>query len=335
MNSIARQSSSRPILILGGSGFIGTRLVRLLTHQGVPVRIGDIKPSADFPNLFTYCDVRDQVSVMAAARGASAIVNLAAEHRDDVRPISLYHDVNVSGASNVCPAARQAGIQKIIFTSSVAVYGFQSRPVDENGSFAPFNAYGKTKLEAEKIYRGWAAEDVAKTLVIVRPTVVFGEGNRGNVYNLLQQVAAGRFLMVGSGDNVKSMAYVGNVVSFLVHSLSLPAGEHIFNYVDTPDMSTRELVTHIKRSLSMDEKTTAIPMPVALACGYVMDGIARLTGRRFPISAIRVRKFCASTQFRADRVVQSGFVAPYSLRDAVARTVQFEFPVARRSSRAA
>jgi nucleoside-diphosphate-sugar epimerase len=315
-----------PILILGGSGFIGTRLTALLTAQRVPVRIGDLRPSEAFPELWAECDVRRQETLGEAASGAGALVNLAAEHRDDVRPLSRYRETNVDGAAQVCLAARNAGIQKIVFTSSVSVYGFHSFPVDESGPFAPCNAYGKTKLEAESVYRAWAGEDPSRTLVIVRPCVVFGEGNRGNVYTLLRQIASGRFLMAGSGKNVKSMAYVGNVAAFLAHTLSLGPGVHVFNYVDRPDMSTGELVEFIQRSLGKPVKTARIPLPVALAAGHLMDVLARLSGRRFPVSAVRVSKFCASTQFVAELAGQSGFSPPYSLREGLARTIQFEFP---------
>jgi GlcNAc-P-P-Und epimerase len=313
------------IVIPGGAGFIGTRLAGLLKERGLPFRIGDVRRSEEFADRWMYCDVREAESLREAVRGADTIINLAAEHRDDVRPLSRYHEINVDGATKVCHAAREAGIRRIIFSSSVAVYGFQSSPADENCSFAAFNEYGRTKAEAEGVYRAWAAEDPARTLVIVRPTVVFGEGNRGNVHNLLHQIASGKFFMVGSGKNRKSMAYVGNLSAFLVHSLSLGSGVHIFNYVDGPDMSTGELVDYIQNRLGFPKRTQRIPMAVALAGGHLLDVVGRLTNRTFPISAIRVRKFCESTQFRADRVRQSGFVAPYTLKEALARTIQYEF----------
>ncbi len=318
-------SCDSPILILGGSGFIGTKLATLLRDRELPFKIGDLRPSEAYPDLWTQCDVRQHSSISELPRGASAIVNLAAEHRDDVRPLSRYHETNVEGATQVCLAARNSGVQKIIFTSSVAVYGFQPFPADENCSFAPFNEYGKTKLEAEAVYRAWVAEDPVRSLVIVRPTVVFGEGNRGNVYNLLRQISSGKFLMVGSGKNKKSMAYVGNVAAFLVHSLSFGPGVHIFNYADGPDMSTAELVDYIQGCLGRPGKAPQIPKALAMAGGHLLDLVARATSRTFPISAIRVRKFCESTQFRADRVAQSGFVPPYTLKEGLARTIQHEF----------
>lgn len=323
---VSASRASGLVSILGGSGFIGTRLAALLTQQRAPFRIGDLRKSESFPEHWTECDVRRSESLSEIAQGADAIINLAAAHRDDVRPLSLYHETNVQGAEQVCQAARAAGIRKIVFTSSVAVYGFQPVPVDENGPFTPFNEYGKTKLQAEAVYRAWAAEDPGRGLVMVRPTVVFGEGNRGNVYNLLHQVASGRFLMVGPGKNIKSMAYVENVATFLMHVLTLGPGTHIFNYVDGPDMDMNTLVAFIRDCLHQQKSPMRIPKFAALAGGHLLDAAARLTGRTFPISAIRVRKFCESTQFVADRVVQTGFVPPYSLREGLARTIQFEFP---------
>lgn len=327
MQSFAAQKSfaDGPIVILGGSGFIGTRLSRRMADEHVTFRIGDLRSSSDFPELWTQCDVRDYQSIRDILEGAGAVINLAAEHRDDVRPLSLYHEVNVGGAEQVCRAARAAGVSRIIFTSSVAVYGFQPKPVDEEGPFEPFNDYGRTKLQAEAVYRAWAEENPGRSLVIVRPTVVFGEGNRGNVYNLLHQMASGKFLMVGSGKNVKSMAYVGNIAAFLEHMLSRGPGVHIFNYVDGPDMTTGDLVEYVRRCLGRSGKAPQIPKAVAMAGGHVLDVVARLSGRRFPISAIRVRKFCESTQFRADRVAQTGFRPICSLSEGLARTIQSEF----------
>jgi nucleoside-diphosphate-sugar epimerase len=284
-----------------------------------------VQRSKEFSRLWRPCDVRDLYAVLGAAAEADAIVNLAAEHRDDVWPVSRYQETNVDGAKNVCSAARELGIRKIVFTSSVAVYGFQPHAATEECAFAPFNEYGRTKLEAEQVYRAWAAEDPARTLVIVRPTAVFGEGNRGNIYNLLRQIASGRFLMVGDGTNVKSIAYVGNVSAFLVHTLSLGSGVHIFNYADGPDMNTRELVAHVRRCLGRAERVTSLPMPVALAMGHAFDTAARVTGRTFPVSAIRIRKFCANTRIEASKAMHSGFRPPYSLEEGLARTIQHEF----------
>lgn len=318
-------SPNGPVVVFGGSGFIGTRLGEVLMERRVAFRIGDIHKSLAFPHLWEHCDVRELGTLRGMAKGSTTIINLAAEHRDDVRPLSRYYDVNVGGAVRVCEAARQVGVQRVIFTSTVAVYGFQTRPVDEYGPFEPFNEYGKTKLEAERVYRAWAEEDHARTLVIIRPTVVFGEGNRGNVYNLLRQIAKGNFLMVGTGKNVKSIAYVGNVAAFLAYSLSMEPGVHIFNYVDGPDMCTADLISNVRRCFGKTGTPVRAPRSIAMFAGYGFDLLARASGRTFPISAIRVRKFCESTQFQADRIAATDFKPPYTLAEGLARTIQHDF----------
>lgn len=172
-----------------------------------------------------------------------------------------------------------------------------------------------------------------QSLVIVRPTVVFGEGNRGNVYNLLRQISTGKFRMVGQGKNKKSMAYVGNIAAFLAHCLTMGLGVHIYNYVDGPDKSTAELVEHIWHCLGRQGRPARMPKVLAMAAGHGFDLLARVSGKRFPISAIRVRKFCESTQFRADRIVETGFQAPYTLAEGLARTIEHEFPAMRSGGR--
>ena len=173
------------ILVIGGSGFIGSRLCVQLNNSGHNFSIVDKVVSSLFQSRSIIADIRSSLK-LALPFTPTAIINLAAEHRDDVRPLSLYDEVNVGGARNVCELARINSINTIVFTSSVAVYGFAPIGTNEYGKIDPFNEYGRTKWEAEKIYRDWQSEDPPnRRLVIIRPTVVFGERNRGNVFNLL------------------------------------------------------------------------------------------------------------------------------------------------------
>src|SRR6185437_10244182 len=93
------------IVVIGGSGFIGTHLVSRLVELGRDVGIFDKAPSAAHADLVRLGDVRDEAALSSVLAGADCIVNLAAEHRDDVRPESLYFDVNVGGAKNIVRAA--------------------------------------------------------------------------------------------------------------------------------------------------------------------------------------------------------------------------------------
>jgi nucleoside-diphosphate-sugar epimerase len=318
------------VTVIGGSGFIGTRLVRMLQEAGHQVSIVDKAESSAYPELARIADVRDRDALREACSGSEVIYNLAAEHRDDVRPLSLYDEVNVGGARNTCDIARDLGISKLVFVSSVAVYGFARDAVDEDGATHPFNDYGRTKLEAEQVFEAWQAEDPSRSLTIVRPTVVFGEGNRGNVYNLLRQIAEGPFFMVGTGRNRKSMAYVENVAAFLAHATRFGAGVHTFNYVDEPDFDMNQLVATIRSTLGKPESVRwRLPYAVAYAAGSALDAIAAATGRSLPISRVRVQKFCADSRFTARRSREAGFVPPYSLEDALQRTIFHEFTPSR------
>ncbi len=309
------------VLVIGGRGFIGTRLNPALRVRGHEVHTYDLAAGADHVG-----DVTDVPRLTDAAHSHDVIVNLAAAHRDDVRPVSLYDEVNVDGARAVVAAAEANGIQRIVFTSSVAVYGLDKNDAAEDTVPEPYNDYGRTKLAAEEVYRAWATADASRSLTIVRPCVVFGEGNRGNVYNLAKQVSSGRFLMVGDGSNRKSMAYVGNIVEYLADQLDAPPGTSTTNYADKPDLSTRELVEVLRAAMRRRGSDVRLPLWLGLAAGHTFDLAARLTRRSFPISAIRVRKFVSDTTVNTDRLEATGYHRRYSLADGIRRTIEAEFP---------
>jgi GlcNAc-P-P-Und epimerase len=162
------------VLVTGGGGFMGTRLVAALLEAGHTVAIYDKRQSNTFPEMSIVADVRDKKALDSACKGMEVIYHLAAEHADDVRPTSLYYEVNVKGAEHVVQAAVSQGIHRIIFTSTVALYGLNAGIPDEDFPVRPFNDYGTSKLQAEEVFRRWAGEDPAHSLVIVRPAVIFG-----------------------------------------------------------------------------------------------------------------------------------------------------------------
>ena len=314
------------ILITGGSGFCGTVLVRQLLEAGHGVTIFDKAPSATYPDLVRLGDVRDADALRNAVNGHDIVYHLAAEHRDDVRPLSPYDDVNVGGARNLVAAAESESASRIVFTSSVAVYPLDSPMPDESSPPGPFNRYGKSKLDSEMVFNEWAREDSSRTLVTVRPCVIFGESNRGNVYNLLHQISQRRFVMVGGGSNRKSMGYVGNLIHFLVHCLGIGPGRHLYNYADKPDLTMRSLVSIARAALGRSpDGIVRVPRWGALSVGYAFDALARLAGKPFTISSIRVRKFCAETTVAAERLEATGFRRPFTLEEGLQRTIRAEF----------
>ena len=315
---------AKKITVIGGSGFVGTNLCRQLSLKQQDFEIIDLKMSDQFPAKCKIADVRDVESLRAAITG-DVVVNQAAVHRDDVRDKSEYQRTNVDGAENVAQVCSEKGIKKIVFTSTVAVYGFAEPGTDEAGEINPFNEYGRTKFEAEEKLRSWQ-EAPDNALLILRPTVIFGVGNRGNVYNLLNQIASGKFLMVGRGENKKSMAYIGNIVAFLETCIASDRQYGVFNYVDTPDLTMNELVAQVRHTLK--GKTGVgprLPYWLGMLLGYVADGLAKLTGKNLPVSSIRVKKFASSTEFRSSKNTLEDFEPPFQLADGIVRTLQSEF----------
>ena len=307
---------------IGGSGFIGTYLLSILPSEEI-ANI-DKNDSVSFAARTVKADVRNLEELRKALKPSDFVVLLAAEHRDDVSPKSLYYDVNETGTANVLEAMDSIGINRIIFTSSVAVYGLNKNNPTEEHPVDPFNHYGKSKFAAEALLKAWYdKEPQHRTLVILRPTVVFGPGNKGNVYNLLRQLVSGRFMRIGSGQNKKSMAYVKNIAAFIRHLIytTNKPGYYLYNYADKPDLTMNELIKTTQNALKKKISFLAIPYPVGYAGGLVFDLIAAVTKKKFPISAIRVKKFCATTQFSSDTVESTVFSPPYTLQQGLIETI--------------
>ena len=307
------------IALIGGAGFVGTRLALTLDKSNKKYRIFD-KTLADEK----YIDIT-KPETFDNLRNVTTIINLAAEHRDDVSPKSLYDQVNVEGSENLCNFCRENNVNNIVFTSSVAVYGFAPKGTNESGEINYFNDYGRTKYLAEEVYRKWHAEDPKnRNLTIVRPTVIFGEANRGNVYNLLHQISSGKFLMFGDGKNRKSMAYVQNVAEFLQFSTALK-GYNLYNYIDKPDLDMNTLVSTIRKTLfNKDGVGPRFPAWLGHLAGYGFDILAFAIRTKLPISSIRVKKFMGTTAFSTS-VSASGFKPSVSLEEGLKRTLNYEF----------
>lgn len=312
------------VCLIGGSGFLGTSIInsnqnrnytnfdKIKSHL-IETSIGDIRDLAQLERCIPD--------------SAEWIINLAAEHKDDVEPRSLYDEVNVQGAKNICEVAEKKNIKKIFFTSSVAVYGFAPKNTNENGKINPFNDYGRTKYEAEGVYKNWQQKSEDRQLIIIRPTVIFGEGNRGNVYNLLKQLSKRFSPMIGNGENVKSMAYVKNVSAFIHYCID-NCNEKllIYNYIDKPDFTMRRLVETVKQVLGDDDKPTLrIPVWIGILAGFAFDTLSFISQKKLSISSIRVKKFISDSQFDSSLYKETKFIPPYSLAEGLRNTINYEF----------
>ena len=316
------------ITFIGGSGFVGTRLIELLKEDSTnysKIKNIDLLQSHFHPEVTEVGDVRDQACMDEKLQDTDCVILLAAQHRDDVHPTSLYYETNVGGMEKTLKAMEKNGVKRIVFYSSVAVYGLNKKNPNEEHPADPFNHYGKSKWQAEVVLQEWYKTHPDWNINIIRPTVIFGERNRGNVYNLLKQIASGKFLMVGNGNNKKSMAYVGNIVAFTKFLIeNKTTGYNVYNYIDKPDFNMNELVGHVSKVLNKHIPTTHFPYWLGMLGGYGFDLLAKITGKKLTVSSVRVKKFCATTEFDATKVKETGFKAPYTLGEGLARTLEFE-----------
>ena len=122
------------------------------------------------------------------------------------------------------------------------------------------------------------------------------------------------------------MAYVGNVAAFIKYCIETQKrGSRIINYVDKPDLSMNELLSQVEKSLEKKLPSVRLPYWLGRLGGIGFDVIAGITGKNFPITAVRIKKFCATTQFDATLAHKSGFKAPFTLAEGLDRTLKSEF----------
>jgi GlcNAc-P-P-Und epimerase len=312
------------VLVTGSSGFIARFLIPGLAARGHEVVGIDKTVGGDFGDGFRliHANILDENAVNRAMQQVDLVVHLAAEHKDFGVAERLYHEVNVQGTDNLLRSAAKSGVGKFVFFSSVAVYGDSPVPTHEEQTPAPDLPYGKTKLLAERRIEEWVEEDARREVVIVRPTVVFGPWNYANMYRLIETVAKRRYLGVGDGKNTKSMAYVENVADatfFLIDRMK--AGIQLFNYADSPHLSTGEIVRYIASNLQVSIPFVRIPKSMALASAFPFDVLAKATGKDLPLTAKRIDKFTSPTHHLAEKICAIGYKAPYRLEQGIGKTV--------------
>ena len=146
---------------------------------------------------------------------------------------------------------------------------------------------------------------------------------RGNVFNLLNQIASGQFLMVGTGENKKSMAYIGNVVAFLENCIATDQEYGLYNYVDTPDLTMNELVMQVRAKLKgKDGVGLRLPYWLGIILGYTADLVAKISGKNLPVSSCE--EIRVIDQFKSAKRVWIIFKRHF-VSHGVERTLKSEF----------
>jgi len=305
-------------VVLGASGFIGTRLVARLAGEGVTVRACDLAPPRRRIDGVDYAviDVRKPIPVSVAA-GAEVIYNLAAVHQTPGHDPEEYYETNVFGALNTVALARASGCPTIVFTSSISVYGPTEAVITEASPPAPASDYGRSKLMAEAIHRQWLETAAPSSrLVVVRPGVVFGPGEGGNYTRLARALRRGLFAYPGRKTTVKSGGHVDELLSAIAFALTKPDREITFNYAYPDESTTQDIVRAFADTAGFKARPMVAPIGLLLAAAGVFE-LGAAVGLKTPIHRERVMKLVRSTRIAPTWLTQNGYRFGTDLRRAL------------------
>ena len=285
--------ASKNALVFGGSGFIGTRLVAKLAGEGHRVVSADIKPPRIRLDGVSYlqADVRNLSDFDPGLR-IDRIYNLAAVHTTPGHPDHEYYETNILGANSIAALARRLGVNEIVFTSSISVYGPGEETKSETTKPAPVSPYGWSKFMAERIQTAWMEEDVSRRLVICRPAVIFGPGEGGNFTRMATLLKKGFFVYPGRKDTIKACFYVDDLLEALQFALERPERLVLFNGC-YPDRYTLEQIVETFRTSHMrDVRTFMVPRGIVTAAAAALKPFSAMG---LGIHPDRVTKLVKST----------------------------------------
>ena len=254
-------------LVTGGSGYFGCVLRDRLRAAGQQVRILDLADSDDRPSDVEIIrgDIRDAAIASEACAGVDVVYHNVAQV-PLAKDRELFHSVNVGGTDTLLRAANEAGVGKIVHTSSSAVFGVpQANPVDETTPPAPREAYGAAKLEAEQ-HIAAAVEETGIDVTIVRPRTVLGHGRLGIFQILFDWVEEGRRIPVlGRGDNLYQFVHADDLAAACIAAGARP-GATVYNIGAERFGTMRETLQALCDHAATGSRVYSLPMaPIELA----------------------------------------------------------------------
>lgn len=319
----------RKCIIFGGSGFIGSHFASFLISNKYfdEIYLADIKSPISQKVLndkkikYFFCDVRNKITLDLSLGNDDLIANFAAIHREPGHEDYEYYETNLPGAENICRWAGEVQCNNILFTSSISPYGVSESIKDEKTLPNPSTAYGASKLIAEKIHQIWQAQDPSQRLLqIVRPGVVFGSGEGGNVTRLINAVIHNYFFYMGNKATRKSGVYVKELC-FAMHwmiNYQKETKKHfaLYNMSMNPGPSIQEYVLAVCKVLNIKKIILNIPFWILLSMSYLIETIARPLSIKHPFSPVRIKKLIRSNNILPNFLIEHGYEYQYSLEEA-------------------
>lgn len=311
------------ILVTGGTGAIGPRVVHSLYEAGFQIRVFSIDAPAIgiFPPDIEVItgDITDRSVVQSATKGVSAVVHLAAMLHITDPAGSLenkYYQINVLGTRNIIDAAITSGVKRVVYPSTIAVYGDSSGQIlTEESLPQPNTFYAKTKLEAERIVLDGKDAEGGSLSVVLRLGAVYGSRVKGNYQKLLQALDRGRFIPIGKGMNRRTLVYERDVAKAIMLGLNHPgAPGHIFNVSDGSFPTLNEIIEVMCRALSRPMPKVFLPVSSVRFLTFFIESISRALGIHPPVSRSIVDKYTEDMAVDSS-LIQSklGFKPEYDL----------------------
>jgi len=287
------QSESRKVLVTGGTGFVGSAVVRRLVDRGYAVRAltrpgSDQKNLASLPVEIVHGDLSDESSLEASVEGCDAVFHVAADYRLWVRDPETMHRANVDGTRSLLQAAARAGVKRMVHTSSVATLGLNAdgTPADETtpSSLADMiGVYKRTKYLGEQVARELAQDGLP--IVIVNPSAPIGprDVKPTPTGRMIVDAAAGRIpAYVETGLNI---VHVDDVAEG--HLLAFDKGVIGERYIlGGSDMRLKEILAVTARISGQPIPKICLPHNLLLPIAYGAEAIARVRGQGEPIISV-------------------------------------------------
>ncbi|MBA4398204.1 MAG: UDP-glucose 4-epimerase [Syntrophus sp. (in: bacteria)] len=320
------------ILITGATGAVGPRVVAALHDAGCRIRTlsMDAPPDGLWPDGVDALigDITDQAALNSAMRGVDGVIHMAALLHIVNPPPDLqekYERINVGGTKNVVEAALKAGVKRLVFFSTIAVYGVSAGGIlTEESPTHPDSFYAQTKLDAERIVFAAKRADGKSLGTVLRLGAVYGARIKGNYQRLLHALSRGRFLPIGRGENLRTLVYDRDVARAALLALEHPdAAGKIFNVSDGAFHTLNELISAMCQALGRKPPGLSLPIgPVRYAAGIVEDA-ARLTGFSSPITRATIDKYTEDIAVDGSRIQKElGFVPQYDLKTGWEETIR-------------